>query len=50
MIKALEQIREGVGPDGDFMIEIDEPSVESRYESHKMSFDWARQALSFISI
>jgi inosose dehydratase len=36
--------------DGDYMIEIDEPSVESRYESHKMSFDWARQALSFISI
>ena len=34
--------------DGDYMIEIDEPSVESRYESHKMSFDWARQALSFI--
>ena len=34
--------------DGDYMIEIDEPSVESRYASHKMSFDWARQALSFI--
>ena len=32
--------------DGDYMIEIDEPSVESRYESHKLSFDWARQALS----
>lgn len=27
--------------DGDFMIEIDEPSVESRYESHRMSFEWA---------
>jgi inosose dehydratase len=35
--------------DGDYMIEIDEPSVESRYESHKMSFDWARQALSLIT-
>jgi len=35
--------------DGDYLIEIDEPSVESRYESHNMSFDWARQALSFIS-
>jgi len=34
--------------DGDYMIEIDEPSVESRYESHKMSFDWARQALRSI--
>lgn len=33
--------------DGDYMIEVDEPSVESRSESHKMSFDWARQALSF---
>ncbi len=34
--------------DGDYMIEIDEPSVESRYESHQMSFDWANQALSFV--
>ena len=33
--------------DGDYMIEIDEPSVESRYDSHQMSFDWANQALSF---
>jgi inosose dehydratase len=31
--------------DGDYMIEIDEPSVESRFESHQMSYEWARQAL-----
>ena len=31
--------------DGDFMIEIDEPSVESRYESHRMSFEWAQKHL-----
>ncbi len=36
--------------DGDYMIEIDEPSVDSRYESHKISFAWARQALSFAQI
>ena len=31
--------------DGDFMIEVDEPSVESKRESHRMSFEWARNAL-----
>jgi inosose dehydratase len=31
--------------DGDFMIEIDEPSVDSRRRSHQMSFDWASRAL-----
>jgi inosose dehydratase len=31
--------------DGDFMIEIDEPSVESRYDSHRMSFEWAADHL-----
>jgi inosose dehydratase len=31
--------------DGDFMIEVDEPSVESRYESHRISFEWARRSL-----
>ncbi|HEX5906759.1 MAG TPA: sugar phosphate isomerase/epimerase, partial [Propionibacteriaceae bacterium] len=36
--------------DGDYMIEVDEPSVDSRYESHKLSFEWARQALSFAQI
>jgi inosose dehydratase len=35
--------------DGDYMIEVDEPSVESRYESHQMSFNWARKALSFVT-
>ncbi len=36
--------------DGDYMIEVDVPSVESRYDSHQMSFDWARQALSFAAL
>ena len=36
--------------DGDYMIEVDEPSVDSRYDSHKLSFEWARQALSFARI
>lgn len=31
--------------DGDFMIEVDEPSVESRFESHRISFEWARRNL-----
>jgi inosose dehydratase len=35
--------------DGDYMIEIDQPSVESRYESHKMSYDWARRTLNFVT-
>lgn len=33
------------GYDGDFMIEIDEPSVESKAESHRIAFDWARRSL-----
>jgi inosose dehydratase len=32
--------------DGDYMIEVDEPSVESKHESHRMSFAWARKALT----
>ena len=32
--------------DGDFMIEVDEPSVVSKLESHEMSFAWARKALA----
>ena len=32
--------------DGDFMIEVDEPSVDSKLESHETSFAWARRALS----
>jgi inosose dehydratase len=31
--------------DGDIMVEIDEPSVESRHESHRMAFEWAQRAL-----
>lgn len=29
------------GYDGDFMIEVDVPSVASRYESHRISYEWA---------
>ncbi|GAA2111201.1 sugar phosphate isomerase/epimerase [Microlunatus panaciterrae] len=36
--------------DGDFMIEIDEPSVDSRYDSHQTSYAWAKQALAFAQI
>jgi inosose dehydratase len=31
--------------DGDFMIEIDVPSVDSLFESHRMAFDWAQEHL-----
>lgn len=31
--------------DGDYMIEVDEPSVDSRRVSHQMSFDWAQRVL-----
>ena len=31
--------------DGDYMIEVDEPSVDSRRLSHQMSYDWAVRAL-----
>jgi len=31
--------------DGDFMIEVDVPSVESKRDSHQLSYDWARRAL-----
>ena len=31
--------------DGDFMIEIDHPSVDSRFESHRISFEWAKNHL-----
>ena len=33
------------GYDGDFMIEVDEPSMDSRAESHRISFEWARRNL-----
>jgi inosose dehydratase len=32
--------------DGDYMIEVDEPSVASKRESHRISFDWAQRNLS----
>jgi inosose dehydratase len=32
--------------DGDYMIEVVEPSVDSLYDSYKMAFEWARDALS----
>jgi inosose dehydratase len=32
--------------DGDLMIEIDEPSVESKRESHRMAFEWAQKGLA----
>jgi inosose dehydratase len=31
--------------DGDYMIEVVEPSGDSLYDSYKMAFDWARHAL-----
>jgi inosose dehydratase len=31
--------------DGDYMIEVVEPSVDSLHDSYKMAFDWARHAL-----
>ncbi|MBG0741582.1 TIM barrel protein [Paeniglutamicibacter antarcticus] len=31
--------------DGDYMIEVDQPSVDSLFESHRMSYEWARQTL-----
>ena len=31
--------------DGDYMIEVDEPSVESKLESHRMSYVWARRSI-----
>jgi inosose dehydratase len=31
--------------DGDYMIEVDEPSVPSKRESHQISYDWATRTL-----
>lgn len=31
--------------DGDLMIEIDEPSMESVVESHRIAFAWAQDGL-----
>jgi inosose dehydratase len=36
--------------DGDFMIEVDEPSVPSRFESHRLSYDWARRCLPLAGV
>jgi inosose dehydratase len=36
--------------DGDYMIEVDHPSVDSVRESHRLSYEWARQALPFASL
>jgi len=33
------------GYDGDFMIEVDEPSGASKRESHRISYEWARQTI-----
>jgi inosose dehydratase len=35
--------------DGDFMIEVDQPSVDSRLESHRMSYEWALNNLPISS-
>jgi inosose dehydratase len=32
--------------DGDLMVEVDEPSVESKHESHRMAFEWAHNAIA----
>lgn len=32
--------------DGDLMVEVDEPSVQSKHESHRMAFDWGQRALA----
>jgi inosose dehydratase len=31
--------------DGDYMLEVDEPSAESRYESYQICYDWARLSI-----
>ncbi|WP_375422995.1 sugar phosphate isomerase/epimerase family protein [uncultured Friedmanniella sp.] len=35
--------------DGDYMIEVDEPSTDSRYESHAISYAWAQEALRHVA-
>jgi inosose dehydratase len=35
--------------DGDYMIEVDHPSVGSLYESHRISWEWARDTLSAVT-
>jgi len=35
--------------DGDYMIEVDEPSVPDRFESSRRCREWARRALPWLS-
>ncbi len=35
--------------DGDYMIEVDEPSIDDRFESTRRSYEWARRALAFLA-
>jgi inosose dehydratase len=35
---------------GDYMIEVDVPSIDSRYESLRESYDWAKEALRFAQL
>jgi inosose dehydratase len=35
--------------DGDFMIEVDEPSGDSRFESHRISYEWTMHNLPVIN-
>lgn len=37
------------GYDGDYMIEVDEPSIDDRFESTRRSHAWAKRALPFLS-
>jgi inosose dehydratase len=43
----FEAVLAAVPPDydGDYMIEVDEPSVPSKRESHQISYDWATRTL-----
>lgn len=34
--------------DGDYMIEVDEPSIDDRFESSRRSHEWAMRALPFL--
>jgi inosose dehydratase len=36
--------------DGDYMIEVDHPSVDSVLESHRISFAWANRALAGVAV
>lgn len=36
--------------DGDYMIEVDHPSVGSLFESHRISWEWARDHLAAVTV